>query len=146
MCLSICHLGAFLSIFVAAAAALNIPQNTNSLFTASVSYNLSNSGLTIIPQSTNTSVGAESLPSANLTLPDTTPESDDEQIRCTYGQQLETESCFDALNTFMYSFPGRGFSVGDRDAGNWDLNLPIRWISGKQCSSPFPVQYITWYR
>ena len=65
------------------------------------------------------------------------------QVRCsrpTYGT-VAYQSCFDALNTLNVQ-PQRVYTVGQRDAGLFDFNLPFRLLGSifphSLCISVFP--------
>jgi hypothetical protein len=122
--------GTILMITIATTAALNLPQDTGRILAASEGQNDSNPGFIIVPQTTNTTTAAGSLSLSNTTSSDIGLTAGKVQIQCTYGHQVETVACLDALHTFTSGFRKSEFTIGDRATGDWDLNLPIRWISG----------------
>ena len=71
-------------------------------------------------------------PLLNVTTPQVPSVSETGRIRCSYGHELRMDDCIDALNTFVYP-PDRNLSIAQRNQGpqHWDLDLPVRWISGK---------------
>ena len=113
-------------------AALSIPQSGHSVITTLTPSNLSSSELGLI-STANSSVNApDTAPILNLTVPDVESVPDAVNVRCSYGHELESDDCLDALNTFVYP-PYRNLTIAARKVGFpfYDLDLPIRWISGK---------------
>lgn len=96
---------------------------TNSTLAADVLSHFDYKGLTSQPSPLlNTTV--PSIPNSNATS------LEGLHVVCE-GHNILQSSCFDAINTFGPQSP-RYLSVGERVPGmlSYDLNLPVRWISG----------------
>ena len=120
---------------VASSAGFGLTQSPDSLLAQYASSNISNStfatdvlSLLNYPNTT-----AQPAPSLNTTIPNISTNNatlNHMFITC-QGHSILQFSCLDAINTFDTQLPGL-LTVGQRVPGkrNFDLNLPVRWISG----------------
>jgi len=118
-------------------SALNLPPNPSNLFAPSTAYNLSTAELTLISTLNNSTAPPSPPPLLNLTVPNLPPASRNVEVKCSFGHELEYNACLDALNQFVYP-PTRSLTIGPRRAlyARWDLELPVRWLSGKNPKPP----------
>ena len=107
-------------------------QPPNGIIALSEPHNLPSSELRLISVANSSYRTSTDPPKLNLTTPDLNSSPAGVDIRCNYGHQLVYNDCIDALNTFIFA-PDRNLTVGTRGfpAPYWDLDLPIRWISGE---------------
>lgn len=117
---------------VASSAGFSLTQSTDSLLASSIVSNstLATDVLSLLDYPNTT---AQPAPSLNTSIPNISTNNatlNDLHITC-QGQGVLQFSCLDALNTFDAQLP-RVLTVGQRVPGqqNFDLNLPVRWISG----------------
>lgn len=120
-----------LLITAVSVTALDLPQSQHGITAATTPFNLSSSELRLISSLSNSTKAPKTTPPLNLTVPGLSLAQTNEQIRCSYGHELIYNDCLDALNTFVYP-ADRELSIGQRAGGRprWDLDLPIKWISG----------------
>lgn len=127
-------LAALLSIAVLAAAAPPISQNPDQLAAASILRNFTESALGFTSRLNTTIAGSEPLPLRNLSSSDVPSRNGEVDIKCSYTHELELDACLSALSSFVYPLPDRPLTIGQRIPGRpgvWDLELPIRWMSGE---------------
>ena len=120
---------------VASSAGFGLTQSTDSLLAQYASSIVSNSTLAtdVLSLLNYPNTTAQPAPSLNTSIPNISTNNatlNDLHITC-QGQSVLQLSCLDALNTFDAQLP-RVLTVGQRVPGeqNFDLNLPVRWISG----------------
>ena len=118
-------------ISVTLVTALDTSPLQDHIIASSTLSNTSESELKLISSALNYTKASDTPPLLNLSIPDVGLHSNDVQVRRSYGRELECNDCLDALNTVAYP-QSRNLTVGPRKGGYpyWDLDLPLRWISG----------------
>ena len=121
---------AVLFITIGLTATLNLPKPQSGIHAVWVPQNLSSPELSFISTANNFTEPTQTAPLLNTTIPDLGHASNDLQVRCTFGHDLVYNDCIDALSTFGY-IPDQALTINQRSSHTrFDLNLPVRWISG----------------
>ncbi|KAL6717430.1 hypothetical protein ACLMJK_005345 [Lecanora helva] len=121
----------YLSAAVLAFAA-NPLQLQDGLLELSSPYELSASEARLLSSLNSSHNSSVNSPPLNVTVGSLPTAPSDARVRCGYSSELRFDDCMDALNTFVYP-PRRNLSIGNRIASGqsyWDLDLPVRWVSG----------------
>ena len=121
-----------ISAALSSAIALYLPNfQNNEALAAPTLHNLSASDLRLLISANNSMKPPDSAPYSNTISADPPSISNVVHYRCSYGHQLHYADCLDALSTFAFP-PETTLMIGDRVSfRKWDLNLPVRWISGE---------------
>ena len=116
---------------LSSAIALSLPNLQNSGLATPALHNLSASELQLLISANNTIRPPDPAPYSNTINADPPSISNNVHYRCSYGHQLNYADCLDALSTFAFP-PETTLMIGNRVSfRKWDLNLPVRWISGE---------------
>jgi len=118
-------------------ARAQIPENAELMFQINHTTTISANDTTIFPNRPSLDVyWPTNLAAPNLTLPATNTSASDTlsvgppKYTCNgaaYGRNLRVQSCTDALNSMADFHQPRTF--GQRGEGDWDVNLPFRFLS-----------------
>lgn len=112
-----CKVAAFLFFTTVSAVALHFPQDLFQSIAASAPYNLSIPDSRLISQLNTTTVKNGPSHLLNTTVPKPSLKNNQVLIDCSYGHELEYDSCLDALNTFVYPHRNRPLTIGQRSMG-----------------------------
>ena len=121
-------------------AVLSSPENVDGALIQQLAppLNLSVSPSLLTSNFNYSTIAAEPAPILNLTTPVLAAgetASNNIDINCRYGTGMNYDSCVDAFNTFQETRTGN-LTIGPRAQTamtyslQYDLQLPVRWISG----------------
>ena len=118
------------------ATAFNLPLFQDGITTPTTLQNVSSSEPSLNDLLKSSIYAPREVPLLNLTTPDLKSGANSFNVRCSPGRELIYNDCLDALNTFLYPLD-RNLTIGRRVGihSRWDLELPVRWISGDLCST-----------
>jgi hypothetical protein len=112
-----CEVAASLFITTVSAIAIPFQQDLSQSIAASAPYNLSVPDSRLISQLNTTTAKTGPSQLLNTTVPKPPLKNDQVLIDCSYGHELEYDSCLDALNTFVYPRRNRPLTIGQRFMG-----------------------------